>query len=414
VFKKGFLIVMCLVLLIGAGLAACAPSGPAMPVKEGDVIKIGSLVDMTGVLSDTQGIHWGAVDYWRYVNDEKGGINGIPVKVEWGDFSYEVPKAISIYKRLRESGIVAVNVITSSGAGVALNDFFERDQIPAFGHGSAVSIIDPPRWQYFNRPSYEDTSCAMADYIMENWKEQQPPKLAYVTWDNEFGRAPINAQPYIEKKGIQIIATEFVPTAIVDVTPQLQKVVDADADIIVSNLAFTPAIALFKNAERIDILDEAQWWLIGGSQGNEGLGYKLGGELLQYMMFPDWHCSFEEDIPGVKLMKEVQTKYRGQVEYVDGGYVNGFVDAILLETCIKRVLDKGNPVTGANIKSEIDKLKLSSDELGGICYEEDFTKWPDTRRGCMWYRVATFTKDGKKVHVMPEYEKKPDFLFGRQ
>lgn len=403
------------VLLIAAFLTACAAPEAEAPEAAGDkVIKIGSLVDFTGVLSDTQGIHWGAAHYWRYVNDEKGGINGIPVKLEWGDFSYEVPKAISHYKRLRDEGIVAINVITSSGASVALKAFCEADQIPTFSHGSAQSIISPPGWVYFNRPSYEDMTCAAADYIMETWDKEQAPKVAFVTWDNEFGRAPINAQPYMEGKGMEIIGTEFIPLAVVDITTQLKKVIDAGADIIFTNVAGTAWAGVLRNGESIGVLDKAQWWTPAWAQGNADVVYGLAGKSMTATIFPDWHCSFDEDVPGVKLMERLSTKYRGFTDR-DGGYINGFLDALLLEACIQRALDEeGWPVTGPAVKKQLDQLKLSSDEILGLAYEEDFTKWPDARRGCMWYRVGTFTEAGDTVYVDPDWRKVPDFMYGHQ
>src|SRR5512134_3945600 len=106
--------------LIGtAGVAAAAD------------IPVGNLVDFTGRTAIV-GTPYGQakVDAAKWVNAH-GGVNGKTVNLETVDYSYEVPRAIAVYKKWNQAGFVAIQG-WGTGDTEALVNFVAQDKIPYF------------------------------------------------------------------------------------------------------------------------------------------------------------------------------------------------------------------------------------------------------------------------------------------
>jgi ABC-type branched-subunit amino acid transport system substrate-binding protein len=94
------------------------------PAPTGAKINILSCPDITGRARDmVYPIHWGVQVWFDYLNEEKGGIDGVPINVIVADGKYDVTVIRSIYKRYVDQ----VHTMTFVGQSVAydalLNDF---------------------------------------------------------------------------------------------------------------------------------------------------------------------------------------------------------------------------------------------------------------------------------------------------
>ena len=76
-------------------------------------------IDLTGPYAIvTPDIFEGIVDYYRYVNEELGGVNGHPVELVWGETGNIMSRAWSHYKRFKDAGAQLL-IIASSPEGEA-------------------------------------------------------------------------------------------------------------------------------------------------------------------------------------------------------------------------------------------------------------------------------------------------------
>ena len=158
-----------------AGLAMFL-AGPAVAQD----IPVGHLVDSSGATSDVGTPYAaGVADALSYVNS-KGGIGGKKLAVESTDYGYQVPRAVSLYKKWSES---SAKVASIQGWGTAdteaLIGFVSKDEIPYFSASYSAALTDPEGksgkakpapYNFFYGPSYSDALRALLTWAAEDWK----------------------------------------------------------------------------------------------------------------------------------------------------------------------------------------------------------------------------------------------------
>ena len=73
----------------------------------------------------------------------------------------------------------------------AIKAKIDRDQIPLLCEAITGEAIYPPGWVYTGYPTEAGRFAVMADWIMGNWQEGRPPKIAFVGPDVEYFQEPL-------------------------------------------------------------------------------------------------------------------------------------------------------------------------------------------------------------------------------
>jgi ABC-type branched-subunit amino acid transport system substrate-binding protein len=335
-------------------LAACAPSVPAAKEK---VVEVGYISPFTGAGAAQEQISLSAVlDYIRYFNEENG-IPGVTVEVLWGDSASSLDRFVSIYERFK-AGRIPVMISNDTFGIVPRQSTFERDKIPLVSANPVKEIVYPPHWYYFFRPSWAEQFAAVADHVMENWQGETPPKLALIGVDSTFGRQPIpEATDYARSLGIEMLPAEFVPYVVLDASGQLLRLSDQEADFVyISGLIVTSG-PILRDAERLGLLDRMQFCGLEASAGKRLI--EMAGAASDGYFFPKTLPAIDEtEVPGIKLMQDVQTKYHGKV-LMEEEYVVGWAEiAVTCEAIRRAVAAEGyENVNGPAIKEAFDSIR---------------------------------------------------------
>jgi len=306
----GFLSLLMVVVFI---LSACA--GPAPPGAEKEV-KIGLALDWTGPFAGAITV-LGPIflDYFhKYVNEEQGGIDGVKVKVLWADTGYKVPTEVSIYDRFVEQGIV-LYVNHNTAANTVLKPKFEADKIPCLTTGSVISEqLYPPGWIFFDKNDYSSQLGGLLDWFMDNWKEDRPPKFAYLTWDAPLGRSTMPAgHEYAEKIGYEFVGIEYMPMVPMEVTAQLLRLQEKGADLVFGQYNSGVASVVLKDAYRLGLTGKIQFAASGNNiPMPEILELTSPGES-EGMILIDSAASWDWEVPGWKLYNHVCEMAHGKV-----------------------------------------------------------------------------------------------------
>src|SRR4030042_2815754 len=81
-------------------------------------IKVGAAINLTGPASTWGQFHAkGEQDYFRYVNDVKGGVGGRKIDVTVVDHAYKVPEAVKFVKKFCEEKMDFISV-WDAGSGI--------------------------------------------------------------------------------------------------------------------------------------------------------------------------------------------------------------------------------------------------------------------------------------------------------
>lgn len=300
-------------------LVACAPAATPEPAKAlrtkanaGETITFYHFGDITGpYASITTPLVTGFNDAVKWVND-KGGIRGAQVAIEWSDTGGKLENAISVYNRYREKKPLIL-FMYGSPETEALRDRLIEDKIPAVTAGVSGKGLYPPGFAFGEVPIYADQFGLFMDWLKANWDKVKPakgqaldsPKVAVITWDTAYGRGALTdeTKAYAESKGIKIVGQEFFAMGAPDVTTQILNAKKAGANVLYSNtLAYGPA-QILKDAVSLGVRDE---FLIAGNNWALDLSMlALAGAASEgfYGPLPNVWWS-EADHAGIKLLDE--------------------------------------------------------------------------------------------------------------
>jgi len=366
--------------ILGLALAAlllftaCAP-GPTVP--EGKKVEIGGIASLTGPGSSADQrslLAW--ADYIRYFNEEEV-IPDVSLQLVWRDSARSLDRWVSAYEVLKVDSIPVI--MSNETVGMeARQSQLEKDQIPLTTANPVKEVVYPPGpgWYYFRAPTWGEQFAVWAEYIMENWQEDRPPKVAIMAIDSSFGYQPIpEATDYAESLGMEMLPTEVVPFVVLDATTQLLRLKGEGADFAyVSGLIVTSG-PILRDAERLGLLDQISFGGLEYSAGQQLID--MAGPAAEGYRVPNTLPSFSEtEIPGIKLMEDVQMKYHGKVA-AEPEYTSGWAVAAITCEAVRRAVEQVGyeNVDGPAIKEALDSIKdFDVDGLINISYTaEDHT-----------------------------------------
>ncbi|MEO1191714.1 MAG: ABC transporter substrate-binding protein [Pseudomonadota bacterium] len=180
------------------GAAATAMPVAPTPAEAADEQFLPLLVYRTGPFAPN-GIPFadGFVDFYQYVNEVEGGINGVMLTWEECETQYNNDRGVECYERLKDQGPTGATVINplSTGITYALIGRATEDKIPilSMGYGRADASDGSVFPYVYTAPI---TYWAGADVMVQYAKEQEGgslegKKIALVYHDSAYGKEPI-------------------------------------------------------------------------------------------------------------------------------------------------------------------------------------------------------------------------------
>ena len=276
--KKGY--VLCAVMV---AIAFCFSMGPILGTKAlaseaKTVIPIGHLPHFTGAYGATQAsfafAQEDAIEWANSVNY----VPGAELKLTWVDGGTNPVHSLGGFKKMiaeRPKPVVIIG--ESTGIGTALVKWHAKAKVPDVEGGMSQAMIDPPSWTFCQPPPYASQFGAWVDYFLENiWKKKRPPKFAWLTWDNPFGRAPMTkeAEAYLKSKGIKIVGAEFIPNVPSNTIAQCMRLKESGADFTFGGMYPSALSVVLKDMEKLGMTGTI----------TIGLSYACNlGELIKYV-----------------------------------------------------------------------------------------------------------------------------------
>lgn len=332
-------------------VTACAPSRPE---EEKQVVRIGMIAPLTGGPAAVVQIAWRNLeDCLKYF--EENGVPGAPlppgVKVEllWGDSGFEVAKAISIYERMRERNVV-LYYLPSPVEGEGLKSRLERDHVPGVVMSVSENLMYPPGWIFTIYPTESERFAVLCDWIMENWKEDRPPRIALMGTDSPSGRAPeVMGTAYARSIGMEVLPFEIVPYVPLDVTPQLVRLQERGADYVYIQAIWSTVVPIMRDAERLGLTKKVRF---GGMENSQSIPLvELGSAVEGYLAVRS--APWYKEVP---LLEQVLRKYQGRIDTMG----DGAMSLILFPAWFKAISTALENVGYENLDGEAVKEGLYS------------------------------------------------------
>ena len=368
--------------------------GPGAPEAYAKTIKVAWIADMTGpTAASVAPMVMGTEDWFKHVNETMGGINGVKVKVIWGDAAYKLDVGLQLYNKFSSDKDVALIYCCTTHVNNAIAAKCVKDKIVQYAASPAPDAMYPVKWCYSHSAGYGDQLGAFIDWALSNWKVNRPLRLGLAYMDIPFGKAIYDAGGvnYCKARGVEIVAEEPLPPRATDVTTNLRKISKGKPDFLYYQGTVSQAAIIDRDSKKIGF--KVPTCLSANSVPNQFVAL-AGKGASEGVMMMGWSNPWDGVVPGemkAGLKKTAQffkkNRPKDKPSAAGVGYFHGLMGALITTHAIELALEKvsADKLNGQTLKEfgfdRIKDFKDTWDLIGPLSYT------PQDHRGGQYLKI---------------------------
>ncbi|MFC1867888.1 ABC transporter substrate-binding protein [Thermodesulfobacteriota bacterium] len=362
--RLSFLLFIMLIAMsfIGLGMTTVASS------KE---IKVGAVINLTGPASTWGQFHAkGHNDYFRYVNEVKGGVHGSKINLTVVDHAYKVPEAVKYVKKFCTSDKMDIIATWDAGSGIMAKPIIQKYKIPNINYSTYQGILKSPvDYAYLPYGAYTMDSYAVLEYIRTIHKGGAPPKVGLLTYNNAYGKSIHKpSKEYAKKFGLNLVGIEEFPTRIVDLNTELLRLKGKGAEYIFMQCLPSAILTALKSADRVKF----NGLFFGTWTSTDPNFFKRGKGLIRNRMHMQFPAGLPVDkTPGMEILETLWGRYKTVTKF-DASYWEGVVIASIMERAFERAHDKFGKINSETINQALETFR--NENFGGLVPDITYTK----------------------------------------
>ena len=361
-------------------------------------IKVGAAINLTGPASSWGQFHEkGQRDYFRYVNEVKGGVSGNKIEMISVDTAYKVPEAQAAVQRFALQDKVDIIATWGAGEGLAAKPIVQKYKIPTINYSTSWEILEKPvGYMYLPFGSYKMDCYAVLEYIKAIHKGKDAPKVGLLTYNNAYGRSIHEpSKQYAAKLKINLVDIEEFPPRTVDLNTELLRLQKAGAEYVFMQMLPSAIISAFKSADRINYSPV----FLGTWTSTDPDFFKMGTGLIRDRLVIQFPGGLPADkSKGMDLMKDLWKRYK-TVEKFDAAYWEGVVVGIIMERAFIRAYEKNKVINPETINAAMESFK--NEDFGGLVPKITYTK--DDHGASFTARMVKVKEDGTFIPLTNFY-----------
>jgi len=334
-------------------------------------IKVGAAINLTGPASTWGQFHEkGQRDYFRYVNEVKGGVSGNKIEMISVDTAYKVSEAVAAVQKFALQDKVDMIATWGAGEGLAAKPIVQKYRIPTINYSTSWEILEKPfEYMYLPFGSYKMDCQAVLEYIKAIHKGKDAPKVGLLTYNNAYGRSIHEpSKEYAAKLNINIVAIEEFPPKTVDLNTELLRLQKAGAEYIFMQMLPSTIITAFKSADRINYSP----LFLGTWTSTDPDFFKMSSGLIRDRLVIQFPGVLSTDkAAGMDVMKELWKRYK-TVEKFDASYWEGVAVGMIMERAFIRAYEKSKDINPETINAAMESFR--NEDFGGLIPKVTYTK----------------------------------------
>lgn len=312
-----------------------APPDDVMPPDEAtetagsEPIKIGGIFATTGPASSLGEPEANTAMMLQEQINADGGIDGREIEILIRDTKGQETEGLTVVKELiDQEGVVAIVGPSRSGTTMAIIEEVQAKEIPLISCAAARAITEPVKQWVFNTPqSDEDAVTKIYDYL----NGEGIGKIAVITASSGYGQQGlIQLEELAPGAGLEIVAKEEFADTDNDMTVQLTKIKNSDAQALICWGIGPAPSQIAKQAKQLEIGIPVimshgvanRRFIEGAGEGAEGV-ILPAGKLLVADQLP-------EDDPQKELLLEYAADYEEKFDKPADTFGGHAWDAIML------------------------------------------------------------------------------------
>jgi len=347
-------------------------------------VSIGHLADYSGATADV-GVPFGqgAADAIAWVN-QRGGVNNAKVNIDTVDYGYQVPRAVSQYKKWVGEKVAAI-LGWGTADTEALTGFVAQDQIPYISGSYAAALTDPTGqsnrakpapYNFFYGPSYSDALRGMLTWAAQDWKNKGKPgqaKFVHMGANHPYPNAPKEAGEAIAKElGFEVLPPVQFALTPGDYTAQCLTLKNSGANYAYLGNTAGSNISVLKACKTAGV--DVQF--LGNVWGMDENAAKAAGDAANGVVFPlRTAVTWSDEAPGMKTLREIsKLSDPSNAAYRPVHYVAAVCTALYLKEAMDWAAKNGG-VNGPNVKEGFyQKKDWVPAGMEGVCVPSTWTE----------------------------------------
>lgn len=389
--RCGFAAIFGAALLVG-GIA------PA-PLLAASSTPVGQLVAETGSTSQVASAYGqGVADAFAHIN-RLGGVNGKPISLDTVDYGYDLPRALSAYKKWKEN----LKPVAIQGWGTAdteaLVDSVSKDAIVFMSGSSSGHLTDPigrspwtstpAPYNFFYGPSYSDGCRGLVQWAAEEWRRSgavnrstflgdlDRPKFVFMGDNHPYPNSPKAAcTDYARSLGFEILQPVRYSLSPGDFSTQCQSLKSTGAHYAFLANTAESNVKLVKDCAVAGVSTQFLTNIYGWDEGTAAQAGGAGNGMIWVVSVAPW----DSDVAGMKTVREISKISDPSGEATRPvHYIRGVCSAYLMRGAMLAA-DKAGGITGPRIKKALEEMRdYVPPGLEGVCLPTTFT--PADHRG---------------------------------
>jgi branched-chain amino acid transport system substrate-binding protein len=351
-------------------------------------IKVGAIINLTGPASTWGQFHAKAhQEYFRYVNEVKGGVQGHKIDLTIVDHAYKVPEAVKYAKKFCTEDKMDIMATWDAGSGIMAKPIIQEYKVPNINYSTYQAILKPPvDYAYLPFGAYDMDSYAVLEYIKAVHKGSGAPKVGLLTYNNAYGQS-IHApsKEAAPKLGVEIVTIEEFPTKVLDLNTECLRLKQKGAQYIFMQCLPAHITMALQSADRVGL--KAPFY--GTWTSTDPDFFKRGEGLIRDRMHMQFPGGLPVDgTPGVIFLQEQWARYK-TVSKFDTAYWEGTVIAMIMERAFEKALKQFGNIDSQTINQALETF--DNEHFGGLFPDVTYTK---TDHGASWKaRIVKINED---------------------
>ncbi|MCE5283642.1 MAG: ABC transporter substrate-binding protein, partial [Deltaproteobacteria bacterium] len=363
-----------------------------------ETIKVGAAINMTGPASTWGQFHAkGQQDYFRYVNEVKGGVGGRKIEMILVDTAYKVPEAVAAVRKFAVQDKVDMIATWGAGEGMAAKPIVQKYQIPTINYSTSWEILEAPfEYMYLPFGSYRMDCEAVLDYIKAIHKGKEPPKVGLLTYNNAYGLSIHKpSKEYAAKHNINIVAIEEFPPKTVDLSTELLRLQKSGAEYVFMQMLPAAIVTAFRSADRIGYDPP----FFGTWTSTDPDFFKMGKGLIRDRL----RIQFPGGLPvdknaGMQLLQDLWKRYK-TVGKFDASYWEGVAVGMIMERAMIRANEKSKVINPESINRALESFQ--KEDFGGLIPPVTYS--PTDHGASFQARIVQVKEDGSYIPLTNFY-----------
>ncbi len=343
-----------------------------LPASAGKTYKLGMSLAITGPTSDAGNPYAkGAEDWFKFVNETDYLGDGDKIDCPIRDDQYKNDVTKRFFEEFLDDGIL-IFLSYATGGNLALKRDFEEVQIPVIPASYHEGLIVDANYTFMPVATYSENAVGLAEYVMENHKEDDTPQVAFFIHPSAFGRGPLEDTQKAIAEGLKIDIVEVVEHGTdLDNTAMLQRLVSKGVQYVICHTVQTPVATMLTDAQRLGVTaksfgEKGKLTFLGAHYTGGSDLIALAGNATDGYLWADSYNLTSENNEKAKKQLELAARYERDEKAANShNYGAGILAAQIATEAIKETKKAGLEVNRKNIYKTMQTLNFESFAAAG-------------------------------------------------